>query len=426
LRNTFRALRNRNFRLFFLGQGISLIGTWMQRVALGWLIYRVTHSELMLGTVVFLGQLPISLLSPFAGAVSDRIDKRKLLLILQTLDALQAAVLAALTLTNRIEIWHVIVLSVFSGLCNAFESPSQHAFLIEMTGAEDLMNAIALNSTLVNGSRLIGPSIAGFLVAFKGEGVVFFINAVSYIAVIFSLLAMRLDRKEKKPSEHGILSNMTEGLSYAFHSPPIRTILGTMAATTLAGSAYVTLMPVFAKDILGRGPETLGLLMGANGAGALTAALMLASRKSVKGLATVIAGATVVYGMALVGFSLSSYFYLSMALMFVVGITLMHQIAGTNTLIQTIVPNEMRGRVMSLFTMSFLGIMPFSSLIGGYVASKIGAPHTVTGAGAIIICSGIIYLTRLPKLMKMIHCIQVERGFIRKDSKEAVSLKDCE
>jgi len=408
----FRALRSRNYRLFFFGQGLSLVGTWMQRVALGWLVYRMTDSALMLGVVAFFAQVPVSLLSPVAGALADRIDRRRLLIWTQVLEAGQATILAFLTLSGLIEVWHIVLLSFFLGACFAFESPTRQAFVIEMTGPEDLMNGIALNSSLVNSARLVGPALAGFIVAAAGEGVVFVVNAVSYTTVVIALTAMRLPKRQREEDHEGVVSRIRQGVNYAFGAGPIRILLGMLAMVTLMGISHTVLMPVFARDVIGRGPEALGILMGASGAGALAGAIMLAMRKSVRGLAGVLAIATAIFGAALVGFSLSTNLYLSAALLVPVGVSFMHEVAGTNTLVQTLVPDEMRGRVMSLFILCFLGIMPFGNLLAGSVASIIGAPATVRISGAVLIGLSALFAIRLPRLMEAIHNIQVERGFI--------------
>jgi len=416
--SAFKALRSRNFRLFFFGQGMSLIGTWMQRVALGWLVYDMTDSEFLLGLVAFIGQLPVSLLSPVAGVVADRIDRRKLLIYTQLVEVFQASVLAALTLTGAIEIWHIVVLSLLLGSAFAFESPTRQAFVIEMTGPEDLMNAIALNSGSFNAARLIGPALAGFMVAATGEGIVFAANAVSYVAVIAALLAMRLPEKKFVADRENAVTRIKEGFIYVYNSRPIRTLLEMLALITLVGIWHAVLMPVFAKDVLGRGPEALGILMGANGAGALSGAVMLAFRKSVRNLAKALAAAVTVFGLALVGFSLSTNFYLSVFLIYIVGISFIHEVAGTNTLVQTLVPENMRGRVMSLFILSFLGVMPFGNMIAGSVASVLGAPRTVLISGACVVIAGLFFGFKISGLSSSIHLIQEERGFIVKTPEE--------
>lgn len=421
----FRALRSRNFRLFFFGQGMSLIGTWMQRVALGWLVYEMTDSELLLGLVAFIGQLPVSLLSPVAGVVADRIDRRTLLIYTQLVEAFQATVLAALTITGVIEVWHIVILSLVLGVAFAFESPTRQAFVIEMTGPEDLMNAIALNSGSFNTARLAGPALAGFVVAAAGEGIVFAANAASYIAVIAALLAMRLPKKERVADRENAVTRIREGVAYVYNSGPIRMLLGMLALITLVGIWHAVLMPVFARDVLERGPEGLGILMGANGAGALTGAVMLATRKSVRNLTKVLAVATIVFGLALVGFSLSTNFYLSVFLIYIVGISFMHEVAGTNTLVQTLVPEEMRGRVMSLFILSFLGIMPFGNMIGGSVASALDAPRAVLISGTCVVIAGLFFAIKISALSKSIHCIQQERGFIEATAGELSINDEC-
>lgn len=421
----FRALRNRNYRLFFFGQGLSLIGTWMQRVALGWLVYRMTDSALLLGVIAFVAQLPVSLLSPVAGAFADRLDRRKLLIWTQVLEALQATVLAALTLSGLIEVWHIVVLSLFLGSLFAFESPTRQAFVIEMTGPEDLMNGIALNSSAFNVARLVGPALAGFIVAASGEGIIFVCNAVSYVAVMFGLLAMRMPERTAKKDRESVITRIREGVNYAFGAGPIRFLLLMLALITLAGTWHAVLMPIFARDILKGGAETLGLLMAANGAGALTGAIMLAKRKNTLGLAKILTIATAVFAASLIGLSLSTNLYLSIAMMFIIGISYMHEVAGTNTLVQTLVPDEMRGRVMSLFILSFLGIMPFGNLIAGWLASIIGAAHTVTISGAAVAVACILFVTKMSRLSHEIRCVQMSRGFIEEGAEDIPDPKEC-
>lgn len=398
----FRALKGRNYQLFFFGQGISLIGTWMQRVALGWLVYKMTNSAFLLGLIAFVGQLPVSILSPFAGALADRFDRRKLLIWTQILETLQAAILTFLTLMGIIQEWHIVLLSCFLGILFAFESPTRQTFIIDMTGPEDLANGIALNSSLFNAARLIGPALAGFIVAKTGEGVVFAANAVSYVAVIFSLYAMRIPEHKKIVDREGVFKRIREGVNYAFGAGPIRFLLLMIALITLAVSVHAVLLPVYARDILRGGPETLGLLMAASGAGALSGAILLAMRKTVKRLAGFIAYSNVLCGVFIIVFAFNSNFYVSMICLYVLGITSMHEVAGTNTLVQSIVPDKMRGRVMSLFILCFLGIMPFGNLIAGCLASIVGTPLTVFFSGVVVIIAGIIFVFHKSSLEKSI------------------------
>ncbi len=355
-KSIFRTLRYRNYRLFFGGQLISLIGTWMQQIAMTWLVYRLTNSAFLLGVVGFASQMPTFLLSPFAGVFADRMNRHRIIIVTQTLAMIQAAVLAILTLTGNIAVWHIIMLSVFLGLVNAFDIPTRQTFVLEMIeNKEDLGNAIALNSSMFNGARLIGPAIAGMLLAVIGEGMCFLLNAISFVAVIVALLAMKLSPQQRTSHSHGVIKGLQEGFSYAFGFAPIKYILMLVALISAMGMPYTVLMPIFAKDILGGGPHTLGFLMGATGVGALTGALYLASRRTVVGLGRWIAIAAGIFGLGLIGFSFARVLSLSMSLLFVVGFGMMTQMASCNTILQTIAEDDKRGRVMSFYTMAFMG-----------------------------------------------------------------------
>ena len=411
--NTFRALRHRNFQLFFAGQFISLTGTWMQSVAQSWLVYRLTGSVLLLGLVAFASQLPVFLFAPFGGAAADRYDRRRILILTQTAAMITASVLAILTLTGAIEVWHLFILATCFGLANAFDIPTRQAFVTDMVGREDLLNAIALNSSMFNGARIVGPAIAGILVALVGEGWCFFGNAVSYIAVISGILLMRITPviRERKGST---LSNIAEGFSFVAKTPPIRGLLLLLGLVSLMGMPYAVLMPIFADEILGGGAETLGLLMGASGAGALAAALILASRREVFGLGRWVAFASSGLGISLILFSFSSYFWLSLLLLIPVGFSMMTQMSSSNTLIQAMVPDELRGRVMSVYSMMFMGMAPLGALLAGTLAGILGAPYTVALGGVVCILGSIVFFTRLPKLefagRRMILAMQMTAG----------------
>jgi MFS family permease len=408
-----RALRSRNYRLFFGGQSISLIGTWMQQLAMSWLVYRLTHSLLMLGLIGFAAQVPAFLLGPLAGIVSDRFSRRSILIVTQTLSMLQAFALSALVLSHTVAVWHIFALSVFLGLVFAFDAPTRQAFVVEMTERrEDLSNAIALNSSMFNGARLVGPSIAGELIHLFGEGVCFLLNGFSYLAVIASLVAMRIPARQVEARPSSALHGLREGFHYAFGFIPIRSLLILIALTSMAGMPYSVLMPAFAKDVLHGGANTLGLLVGASGAGALLGALYMASRKTVLGLGRIIVAATSLFGIALIAFSFSHTLWISMPILFLVGIGMMVQMASCNTILQTIVDEHMRGRVMSFYTMSFMGSMPFGSLLAGYSADKIGAPYTVMLGGLLCIVGAVAFMTRLPELRKMVTPIYVRMGII--------------
>jgi MFS family permease len=409
-----RALAHRNYRLFFSGQSISLIGTWMTRIATSWLVYRLTNSALLLGVVGFAGQMPSFLLAPFAGVLVDRWNRHRLLVWTQILAMLQSFALGVLTLTGRIQIWHVILLSVFQGLINAFDMPGRQAFVVEMVEARaDLPNAIALNSSMVNAARLLGPSIGGVIIAWVGEGWCFTLDGISYIAVILSLLAMKLTpRMTERIRATSMLAQLREGWRYAAGFAPIRAVLLLLAIVSLVGMPYTVLMPVFANDILHGGPNTLGLLMAASGVGALTGALLLAARKSVLGLGKFIPMTAAAFGAGLIAFSYSRVLWLSLLLMVVTGLGFMVQMAASNTVLQTIVEEDKRGRVMSFYTMAFMGTAPFGSLLAGYVADRIGAPHTLLFSGLGCILAALWFARALPALRRDVHPIYVRVGIL--------------
>ena len=410
-----RALRHRNFRLFFSGQSISLIGTWMTRIATSWLVYRLTGSALLLGVVGFVGQIPTFLLAPFAGVWVDRLDRRKVLVWTQVLASVQSLVLAALTLTHIVTIWEILTLSIFQGLINAFDMPGRQAFLIEMVeDRKDLGNAIAINSSMVNVARLIGPSIAGLLIAGYGEGICFLIDGVSYFAVIASLLMMQLVPaalvlKADRPS---MMVQLREGWDFVSAFVPIRAILILFAICSLMGMPYTVLMPVFASKVLHGGPHTLGFLMGAAGTGALVAALSLAFRKSVVGLTKVVPIAAAIFGLGLILFGLSHVLWISMAMMLLVGYGMMEGMAASNTIIQTLVRESMRGRVMSYYTMAFVGMAPFGSLLAGGLAHMLGAPTAVILTGSCCIAGATWFWTQLPAIRKVMRPLYEEMGLL--------------
>jgi MFS family permease len=411
----FRALGHRNYKLFFSGQSISMIGTWMTRIATSWLVYKLTGSAFLLGIVGFSGQIPSFILAPFAGVFVDRWNRHRLLVATQVLAMVQSAALAVLTLGGLIKIWHIITLSVFQGLINAFDMPARQAFVVEMIeDRADLPNAIALNSTLVNGARLIGPSVAGVIIALVGEGWCFAIDAFSYLAVIGSLLAMTVTPAEiaKKVRDTHVLHQLREGWEYVRGNPAISKILLLLAFVSLVGFPYTVLMPIFANEILHGGPYTLGFLMAATGTGAVTGALTLAARRTVLGLGRFIPIAAGVFGAGLVAFSLSRWIWLSLILMFITGIGFMVQMAVSNTLIQTIVDEDKRGRVMSFYTMAFMGTAPFGSLLAGTVAEKIGAPNTLLIGGIGCIIGALWFQQALPRLRQFVRPIYVEKGII--------------
>lgn len=394
-----RALRHRNYRLFFAGQGLSLIGTWLGRVATSWLVYRLTHSALLLGVVGFASQIPTFLVSPVAGVVVDRISRHRVLIATQVLAMIQSGLLAFFALTHAITVGHVLVLAVAQGLINAFDMPARQAFVVEMVeDRADLPNAIALNSSMVNGARLLGPAAAGALIAAFGEGGCFAIDSASYLAVIASLLMMRVRPVPRPATNRRVLSDLADGWSYIAASRPIRSILLLLSLASLVGMPYMVLLPMVVAEVLHGGPHLLGYLTGASGVGALCGALYLASRSSVLGLGRAIFLGSLCFGGGLLVFSLSRTAWLTVACMCVTGVGMMIQMAASNTVIQTIVDDEKRGRVMSFYAMSFFGSLPFGSLIAGAVAARIGAGGTVLGGGVLIIAGALLFLRMLPRI----------------------------
>jgi MFS family permease len=411
--STFRALRHRNFQLFFAGQFISLTGTWMQSVAQSWLVYRLTGSVILLGAVGFASQIPVFLIAPFGGSVADRMDRRRILVITQSVAMSLAAVLAVLTLTGSIQIWHLFVVAVGFGVANAFDIPTRQAFVAEMVGRNDLINAIALNSSMFNGARIVGPAIAGILVAAVGEGWCFFGNAVSYIAVITGLLMMKVNSTPRK-RESSALSDIAEGFGYVAKTRPIRALLLLLGLVSLTAMPYAVLMPVFADQYLGGGSSTLGYLMGASGIGALIAALSLATRKHVFGLGRWVLFACGGLGLSLILFSLSRNFWLSALLLIPVGFSMMTQMSSSNTLVQAMVPDHLRGRVMSVYSMMFMGVAPFGALLAGTLAGYIGPPETVAIGGAVCLLAAVLFARKLGPISeegrRMIVTMQISGG----------------
>ncbi len=411
--HAWRALRHRNFRLFFGGQTISLIGTWMTRVATSWLVYRLTKSALLLGTVGFAGQIPTFLLAPIAGVIVDRIDRRKVLVWTQTLAMVQSLALAWLTLSHRITVAEVLALSAMQGIINAFDMPGRQSFMVKMVeDRADLSNGIAINSSMVNAARLVGPSLAGMLIAATSEGWCFLVDGVSYIAVIASLLMMRLPPSNEQREATSMLTQLKEGWTYVAGFVPIRSILMLFALLSLMGWPFMVLMPVFAAQVLHGGPHTLGFLMGAVGVGSLISALSLVMRRSVRGLTRVIPVAAVVFGIGLISFGLSQVFWLSLLTMLVTGFGMMQGLTSSNTIIQTLVDEKMRGRVMSYYTMAFVGMAPFGSLLAGTLAHAIGAQRTVIVSGVACILGGIWFTTRLTAIRREMRPIYQQLGIV--------------
>ncbi|MFZ0336295.1 MAG: MFS transporter [Candidatus Acidiferrales bacterium] len=393
----FRALQHRNFQLFFAGQLISLIGTWMDTVAEAWLVYRLTGSSLLLGTVAFAGQIPVFLLAPVGGMVADRWNRRSIVVATQTASMILAGILAALTLSGRVKVWEVVTLAALMGVVNAFDIPARQAFLVEMVGREDLMNAIALNSSMFNGARVIGPAIAGILVASIGEGWCFFANSVSYIAVIAGLLMMKLNRRVVEVPASAF-EHIAEGFRFVRNTKPIFALLLLLGLVSLVAMPYSVLMPIFAARILHGNARTLGTLMGATGIGALTGALILASRTGLKGLSKWVAFCCMGFGAALILFSFSHWYFVSVAFLVPVGFFMMVQMASSNTLIQAMVPDRLRGRTMAVYSMMFMGMAPLGSLLAGALGNRIGAQWTVALGGLGAVIGGAVFMRQLPRL----------------------------
>jgi MFS family permease len=402
VKGTFRALRHRNFRLFFIGQIISLTGTWMQVVAQSWLVYRLTGSAALLGLVGFIGNIPSFVFAPVAGVLADRWNRHRLVIATQVASMIQALLFAVLIMTKVIAVWHIIVLSALLGFINAFDMPIRQSFVPDMLERkEDLSNAIALNSTMVNGSRLVGPSIAGILIAAVGEGYCFLINGLSFIAVIGALLAMKGFRKQGRTRREPVWQGLKAGFSYVFGFPPLSAVILLLALISLLGMPYVVLMPIFAKTILGGGPNTLGFLMAATGVGAMIGAIYLASRRGVHGLGKMVGLSAAIFGLGLAAFSFSRSFPLSVALMAVTGFGMITQMAASNTVLQTIADEDKRGRVMSFYTMAFRGMVPFGSLLAGSAASGIGAPNTLMVCGLGCVLGGLWYARKIASLRRL-------------------------
>jgi MFS family permease len=411
--HAWRALRHRNFRLFFGGQTISLVGTWMTRIATSWLVYRLTKSSLLLGTVSFAGQIPTFFLAPFAGVLVDRWERRQVLLWTQTLAMVQSLLLAWLALSHRINITEILILSVFQGLINAFDMPGRQAFMVQMVeDRADLSNAIAINSSMVNVARLVGPSLAGLLIAVSSEGWCFLIDGISYIAVIVSLLMMRVRIAAVRSKAASMLEQMREGWSYVSTFTPTRTILVLFALVSLMGMPYMVLMPVFAGQVLHGGPHTLGFLMGAAGAGALVSAFSLVLRRSVRGLTKMIPISAGIFGASLVLFGFSRWLWLSLVLLLFTGFGMLQGMTASNTIIQTLTPEEKRGRVMSYYTAAFVGMAPFGSLFAGAMAHWIGAPRTVMVTGSCCIVGGLWFWSKLPAIRKEMRPIYERLGIL--------------
>jgi MFS family permease len=404
----FPAFQSRNYRLFFLGQGLSLVGTWITMVAMIWLVYQLTESPVLLGIVGFVSQIPNLVLVPFGGVLSDRWNHQRTLIVTQILSMLQSFALAILTLTGTVHIWHIIVLSLFQGIVNAVDAPTRQAFVPEIVERkENLINAIALNSSMFNGARLIGPAIGGVLLASVGAGYCFLIDAVSYIAVLLALTAIRLKPKTLNADQTSftfvtVVQHLKEGFVYAFGFAPVRAILIMVGMVSFLGINFVVILPIFSNEILRGDANTLGIMMAASGVGSLIAAIQLSLRREVRGLGNLVAIAPIIYGLGMIAFAFSRSIWLSVLLLAIIGFGSLLQSASSNTIIQTLVQDEMRGRVMSIYIMSFLGMISFGNLFQGTLVSFIGAPATVIVSGIICVLVAIFYARQLPKLRRMV------------------------
>ena len=422
---TLRALRHRNFQLFFGGQLLSLTGTWMQTTAQAWLVYRMTNSALLLGSVGFASQIPVFLVAPIGGITADRRNRQRLVIATQTASMILAGILAWLTLTGRVQVWHIFVLAALLGVVNAFDIPGRQSFLVDMVGKEDLMNAIALNSSMFNGARVIGPAIAGILVARIGEGWCFAANAISYIAVIVGLLLMKV-LSPPRASKQSPIEDIIEGFRWVNHTKVIRALLLLIGLVSLVGMPYTVLMPVFADKVLHGGARELGILMGATGVGALFGALTLAAKTGVTGLGRWVAITCATLGISLFLFSFSTSFWLSAALLLPAGYSMMLQMACSNTLIQTMVPDQLRGRVMSLYSMMFMGMAPFGAFFGGALAHRIGAPITVASGGVACVIGAIWFGRALPAMRIEAHRLIIAQGLAAGEPEQELDAQPVE
>lgn len=399
---TFRALGYRNFRLFFVGQGISLVGTWIQQIAMGWLVYRLTNSAFMLGVVGFSSQIPSFILSPLTGVLADRWNRRTILVLTQIFSMAQAFILAYLTLSGKVAVWHIVSLGALLGLANSVDIPARQSFIIDMVERKELLgNAIALNSFMFNAARLIGPSIAGIIIGVSGEGVCFLVNGLSFFAVLISLLMMKIKDRRVKGGRPNVIAGLAEGISYTFGFAPIRSILILLGIYSLMGMSYAVLMPVFARDILRGGPDMMGFLMASVGVGALVGTIYLASRKRVVRLGRTIPVAAFIFSASIIVFSLSRVPWLSSIILVFTGFGLMVHMASSNTVIQTIVDDDKRGRVMSFYAMAFMGMAPIGSLLAGAMASWVGAPNTLIIGGIFCLAAAFQFAREIPILKAM-------------------------
>ncbi len=412
-RKVFSSLQSRNYRLYFTGQSISLIGSWMQSVAISWLVYRLTGSVFLLGLIGFTNQIPAFILSPFSGVLTDRYNKRRIMLLVQFGYMLQALIMTILVMANVIMVWHIILLSVMFGILSAFDAPARHSLVIDLIdNPEQLGNAIALNSAIFNGARLIGPAIAGVIIAVAGEGICFMLNTLSYLAVIYALIKMTIQVRPALPAETDFKKSFSEGFSYTFSSLPIRRLLIQLAMLSLVAFPFMVLMPAFVKEILKGNADTLGFLVSSMGAGALTGAIYLAARKSVLGLGRIISRFTTLLGIMLILASVSRTAGLSMGIFYFAGLSMILSVAAINTMIQTIADEDKRGRVMSFYTVALIGTTPIGNLAAGSIASGIGLPYTLLSGGIITILAGIWFELNRKSLRKHIRPIYIRKGIL--------------
>lgn len=413
LKNIFKSLHSRNYRLYFMGQGVSLIGTWMQHVALSWLVYRLTGSVFLLGFIGFTSQIPTFILAPFSGVITDRYNRLKLMTLAQSLFLIQALIMTLLVMFNVVQVWHIIVLSLLFGVITAIDAPTRHSLVIDLIEKpEDLGNAIALNSAIFNAARLIGPAIAGIVIAIVGEGLCFLFNTISFVAVIYSLLLIKIPAKQKPAKADNFAKSFSDGFLYTFRTMPIRVMLTHLTLLSLMGISYIVLMPAYAKEILGGGADTLGFLMSALGAGALTAALYMAGRNSAFGLSRIIYLFTFLMGIVLIGSAFTTNLYLSLFYFYFGGLSMILTIAAINTFLQTITDESKRGRVMSFYSMALMGMTPIGNLLAGTLASKWGIPVTLLISGIVTLLAGGWFLYHRKNLRLQARTIYVEKGLI--------------
>ena len=416
-----RALQHRNFRLYIGGQGVSLVGTWLQTVAQSWLVYRLTDSAFLLGLTGFVSQAPVFFLAPIGGELADHLDRRRLLVWTQGISALLAAVLGALTVSGHVTIAQVLAVATLLGIVNAFDIPTRQSFVMEMVGREDLPNAIALNSSAVNLARALGPALAGVLVAAVGEGFCFLLNAVSFAGVIVALLAMRLEPRRSPQGELSPLRAILDALGFVRENSSVRAILVLLGLVSVVGMPYAVLMPIFADRVLGGGSATMGLLLASTGVGALAAALLLAVRASARGLGRWIAGSAVGFGVALAAFAASRSIPLSMAVLVATGFFMMTQMAASNTLLQVLTPDALRGRIMAFYSMMFMGMAPFGALGAGAAAQHLGAPATVAIGGAVSVVAGLVFAWKLPVVRASARALLAAQEMVGGEPAEAAT-----